>query len=101
MSALYQKDINTQKVSRTALYGLLKVQNHQVSNLNRSSQQFPFQYRELNYLQENHPLFCSVVVFIRCDLFCIYVDHLTIMLIAKQIQLFIMAQWVPHRHCYH
>ena len=30
------------KVSRIALYGLLEVQNHQVSNINRSSHQFPF-----------------------------------------------------------
>jgi hypothetical protein len=35
MLTLYQKDKNTKKVSRTALYGFLKIQNHQVSNLNQ------------------------------------------------------------------
>ena len=43
MSALYQKDKNTKKKkkeeSKTAFYSILEVQNHQVSNLNRSSQQ--------------------------------------------------------------
>jgi hypothetical protein len=67
MLALHQKDRNTKKkkkkVSRTTLYGLLEVQNHQVSNRNQSSQQFPFQCKELSYLQENHSPFCCVVVF--------------------------------------
>jgi hypothetical protein len=40
MLALYQKDKKKKKKkSRTALYGFLKIQNHQVSNLNRNSQQ--------------------------------------------------------------
>jgi hypothetical protein len=49
MLALYQKYRNTKKKKKKkgsgiVLYGFLEVQNHQVSNLNQSSQQIKLIY---------------------------------------------------------
>jgi hypothetical protein len=51
------------EVSKIALYAVLEKQYHLILNLNRNFQQFPFQCRQVNYLQEIHLLFCYKILF--------------------------------------
>ena len=57
------KENTKYKVSKIAFYAVLEKQNYQLSNLNRNFQQFPFQCRQVKYLQEIHLPFCYEVLF--------------------------------------